>query len=127
MFVYSLAFLMSHIVLGPEPLQVELALTQREHGVGLMQRTELPEGRGMLFIYQEAEILSFWMKDTKIPLSVGFFDKNRRLLEIQHMQVSQEAEPPLYVSGHPAQYALEVPLGWFERHGISPGASFQWR
>ncbi len=92
-----------------------------------MFREEVPEGTGMLFVFEREEILSFWMKNTYVPLSVAYADRSGRILEIHDME--PESLAPVR-SSRPAQYALEVPRGYFERVGIRPGdlidvASFQ--
>jgi uncharacterized membrane protein (UPF0127 family) len=116
------------IRLNKETLSVELAKTDQEHYKGLMGRTELSDREGMLFVYKQPHILSFWMKGTKIPLSIGFFDENQVLLTIQEMFLLRRSEryPEVYRSFQPALYALEMPTGWFERHGIKPGTRFEW-
>ena len=80
----------------------------------------------MLFIYPTPRALNFWMKDTLIPLSIGFFDQNQVLLNIEEMQVPLKDTVKFrrYYSKGPASYALEVPAGWFERHHITPGMRF---
>ncbi len=114
----------AQIQIGKEILTVEIADTNQTRAKGLMGRTELAEDRGMLFIYEETQRLVFWMKNTLIPLSIGFFDENQSLIQVLDM------EPPLgknlirYRSTAPALYALEVNQGWFEKHGIEPGAKF---
>lgn len=112
------------ILLGKEILHVEIADTLHTRSRGLMGRTELPQGKGMLFVYERAYRLVFWMKDTLIPLSIGFFDEQKRLLEVLDM------DPPIgemfikYRCTAPALYALEVPQGWFEKHKIRLGDKF---
>ena len=126
MLVCYLALVMSQIILQNESLNVELAITEQERSTGLMHHTSLLEGQGMLFIYLEPTTLCFAMKTTQIPLSIGFFDANRRLLQIEDMPVANGKKQSRYLSKRPAQYALEVPLGYFERHHIEPGALFEW-
>ncbi|MDR1104745.1 MAG: DUF192 domain-containing protein [Treponema sp.] len=105
---------------GGEPLlvQVELARTEEERARGLMFRRSLEDGKGMLFIYEHEDNLSFWMSNTYIPLSIAFISREGRILEIHDME-------PLNLnsvrSGAKARYALEVPRGWFSRAGIAPG------
>ena len=114
----------AEIQIGDEVLLVEIADTHESRARGLMDRTELLDGHGMLFVYQKPERLVFWMKNTLIPLSIAFFDEERTLLNVLDM------DPPIgktlirYRSRAPALYALEVPQGWFEEHGIGPGAKF---
>ena len=116
----------AQIHLQDEHLTVELASTENERAQGLMNRQELPEGSGMLFVFPKAEKLSFWMKNTKIPLSVGFFDEKKRLINIEDMVPFTGLKPPIYKSQKNALYALEVPLGWFEHHHICLNTSFEW-
>lgn len=114
----------AQIQLGDEILTVEIANTPSAHARGLMGRNQLPEGHGMLFIYQKAERLSFWMKNTLIPLSIAFFDEEKTLINILDMDPPQGDLFLHYRSTAPALYALEVPQGWFEKHGIQKGAKF---
>ncbi|MDR3145262.1 MAG: DUF192 domain-containing protein, partial [Treponema sp.] len=71
---------------APVRLQAELARTGEERARGLMHRKSLPDGEGMLFLFDRDQILSFWMKDTLIPLSIAFIGYDGRILEIRHMQ-----------------------------------------
>ncbi|MDL2229305.1 DUF192 domain-containing protein [Treponema sp. OttesenSCG-928-L16] len=100
------------------PVLVELAETEQERAQGLMYREYLADGEGMLFIFDRDQILSFWMKDTLIPLSIAFISFDGRILEIHDME--PKSLIPVY-STRSARYALEVPQGWFEREGIFPG------
>ena len=112
------------IRLGKEVLSVEIADTFETRNRGLMGRKDLPEGKGMLFVYDKAYQLTFWMKDTLIPLSIAFFDEQKTLLQMLDMN------PPIgdilikYHCTLPALYALEVPQGWFEKHKIKVGDKF---
>jgi uncharacterized membrane protein (UPF0127 family) len=102
----------------PVPVRVELARTAEEKARGLMYRKNLNDGTGMLFIFDQDEILSFWMKNTYIPLSIAYIAKDGRILEIRNMRPHDET--PVR-SSRSARYALEVPQGWFSRAGIAPG------
>ncbi len=97
---------------------VEIADTDEERQTGLMGRTALPEDAGMLFVFGAEQQLSFWMKDTLIPLSIAFIDSEGRIVDIQDMQPLDEAPHP---SAAPAQYALEVNQGFFGARGIQVG------
>jgi uncharacterized membrane protein (UPF0127 family) len=72
----------------------------------------------MLFVYPEEQILSFWMRNTRIPLDIAFIDRNGFILEIQRMEPHDDAS---HASKQPAMYALELRKGWFEDHGVEPG------
>ena len=99
-------------------LQVEIADDGRERRRGLMERTELAENAGMLFVFEREKTLSFWMKNTLIPLSVAYIDADGRIVDIQDMEPLDTTSHP---SAEPAQYALEVNQGFYEEHGIEVG------
>lgn len=124
--VLSIAFQISQLQIGTENLTIEVAKTFLEKTQGLMNRDILEENQGMLFIYDRPQILSFWMKNTKLPLSIGFFDEKKKLLEIQHMDPHDQGKK-VYRSSQLSQYALEVTQNWFEKHGIQPGTEFRIR
>jgi uncharacterized membrane protein (UPF0127 family) len=96
----------------------EIARTDTERETGLMFRRSLADGEGMLFVFEKDEMLSFWMKNTLIPLSIAYIAYNGRILEIHDMK-PQDLTPVR--SGRSVRYALEVPQGWFERAGIKAG------
>jgi len=99
-------------------LKAEVVKTEEEKAKGLMFREKLGKDEGMLFVYAGEARLSFWMKNTRIPLSIAFLDKNGKIVDIQDMvPFSLETR----TSALPAQYALEMNQGWFQQHGISIG------
>jgi uncharacterized membrane protein (UPF0127 family) len=120
-------FQVQTIKLGNQTLKVEIADDDKKRAQGLMNRTKLDEGRGMLFIFSQEQPLSFWMKNTLIPLTIGYFDKNQTLFQTVDMSPASPMDvvPPSYPSSRPGKYALEVPKGWFAKHKIAPGASFK--
>jgi uncharacterized membrane protein (UPF0127 family) len=100
-------------------VKVELARTEPERQRGLMFRQSLAPGRGMLFIFEQPQKLSFWMKNTYIPLDMIFIDAQKRVLYIE-----ENAEPLTFTPRGPSedsQYVLEVPGGWARAHGVQPG------
>lgn len=101
-------------------LKLEIANTPSTRATGLMFRTKLGEDEGMLFVFPKAEYLNFWMKNTLIPLSIGYFSEDMRLLESFDMKPNQTEE--MYNSRKPAMYALEVNQGWFAKHKIGKDA-----
>jgi uncharacterized membrane protein (UPF0127 family) len=104
---------------GGTTVKVEVADTPQSLENGLMYRNSLPEGQGMLFILRTAEQASFWMKNTKIPLSIGFIDGNSILREEHDMQPLDQRTTRSATND--ICYALEVNQGWFQRHHIDPG------
>jgi len=99
---------------------VEIADGPLEQQRGLMYRTALGEDRGMLFVFPEEQPLSFWMKNTKIPLSIAYIDSKGRITDLLDMKALDD-EPPHYTSSEPVRYALEVNQGFFEERGVKVG------
>jgi hypothetical protein len=99
-------------------IKVEVARTEREKERGLMFRERLGKDAGMIFVYGEEETLFFWMKNTPIPLSIAFIDKNGKIVDIQDMEPFSLRTRG---SSSPAKYALEMNQGWFKRNGIQVG------
>ena len=100
-------------------LTIELATTPEARSCGLSLRDSLPQNRGMLFVYAEPEILTFWMKNTRMPLSIAFIDAAGRVVDMQKMNPFPTTT--VYASSVPALYALEVNQGWFEENGVGVG------
>jgi len=105
---------------GGEAVQMkaEIARTDEERGKGLMFRKKLPDGEGMIFVFERDQQLSFWMLNTYIPLSIAFIASDGRIIEIKDMQPHDEDSVK---SSRSVRYALEVPQGWFDRVNIKPG------
>ncbi len=99
-------------------IKVEVARTEKEKERGLMFRERLGKDEGMLFVYEGEEIRSFWMKNTRVSLSIAFIDKNGKIVDIQDMEPFRLQT---HMSAYPAKYALEMNRGWFERNGIKVG------
>jgi len=101
-----------------DTIVAEVARTEDEQATGLMHREALAEDGGMLFVFQDYEERSFWMKDTWIPLDIAFMDPTFRITGIAALEPESEE---LVDSPGRAQFALEVNRGWFEAHGVSVG------
>jgi uncharacterized protein len=101
-------------------VRVEIADDNSERERGLMYRTALGENRGMLFVYPHEQVLTFWMKNTLIPLSIAYIDSKGRITDILDMKPLDD-KPPHYVSSQPVQYALEVNQGFFDKRGVKVG------
>ncbi|MCL2834562.1 MAG: DUF192 domain-containing protein [Treponema sp.] len=99
-------------------IKAEIAKTSEELSRGLMYRTKLADGEGMLFVFDRDDILSFWMKNTLIPLSIAFIASDGKIIDIKNMEPGN-LDPVR--SSRSVRYALEVPQGWFERVNLAPG------
>lgn len=105
--------------IGDKNVHAELALDDATRSDGLMYRTELAENTGMLFGYEKAKKLSFWMKNTVVPLSIAFVSEAGEILQIEHMRPHDERRT---LSKMDVRFALEMSQGWFERNGIVVGS-----
>lgn len=110
---------MPTLTVGAKSLHIEIVQNDEERMRGLMHREQLPENQGMLFVFEESRIQSFWMRNTFIALDIAFIDANGRIIDIQRMQPLDETKS--YQSPAPVPYVLEVNAGWFERNGIKVG------
>jgi uncharacterized protein len=105
--------------------RVELARTPQEHERGLMYRSHLDPDAGMLFLFERPSPLTFWMKNTLIPLDMLFLDGDHKIVGIV-----ENAEPQTLTSrkvAAPAQYVLEIGGGLSARLGIRPGTTVEFR
>ena len=104
-------------------LMVEIANRPKARAQGLMGRERLGENAGMLFVYKGDARRFFWMKNTRIPLSIAFIDKSGEVLEIIHLQPHKPGtRVPSYRSRNKVRRVLEVNQGWFLRNGFGLGA-----
>lgn len=106
------------IQVGDKVVTVEIADTEETRAKGLMNRKSLDADHGMLFVFREERKLSFWMKNTLIPLSIAYISKSGEIKEIYHMDPLDETSVS---STRSVMYALEMNQGWFEANGIAAG------
>lgn len=108
------------VIFDADTVVAEVASTDSERARGLMFRDAVPDGTGMLFVFPDAGVRSFWMQDTYVALDIAFMGVDFRIVDIQQME-------PLTLDSHesagPAMYALEVRQGWFAEHGVAVGAT----
>ena len=108
-----------HSAKGDAEVTVELARTREQQARGLMYRTELAEGSGMLFVFDDETERSFWMSNTPISLDILYIRSDATVVSIA-ANTTPYSEKKIPSRG-PARYVLEVPAGWSERHGVKPG------
>ena len=105
-------------------LDIQFARDESQRELGLMYRDTLAENQGMLFLFDEEAIRSFWMKNTVLPLDMIFVNAQREIVTI-HKNTTPYSEQT-YESTKPAQYVLEVNAGYTDRHKISVGDRIAW-
>ncbi len=101
-------------------LQLEEARSEGERAMGLMHRSGIAAGAGMLFVFERSQPLEFWMRNVPFDIDIGYFDKKGRLVKSHLMkgtsQVMTSESLPRYPSGKPAQFAVEVEPGFFSKN-----------
>lgn len=100
------------------PCKVEIAKTPAQRSRGFMERKKIPGGTGMIFVFEQDQVLSFWMKNTPHPLSIAYVSKDGTIKDIFDMTPFSLASVTSTIS---VRYALEVPQGWFSKNGIKVG------
>ena len=108
---------------GEARFTVEIADTEESRAQGLMHRTDLPMGAGMLFIYDEPGRASFWMRNTLIPLDMLFADRHGRITRIHH-EAQPHDETPID-GGSDVLMVLEINGGLAARLGITEGSALR--
>lgn len=115
------------VELAGERYQVEIAADDATRARGLMFRDTLPDGTGMLFIHDREEPQAYWMKNTRIPLDILYFDSALKLVSQQRNvpPCSAGNACPSYPSQRPARYVLELNAGEAERLKLENGTELQ--
>lgn len=112
----------SYVKINGKYIDVEIADSPEERIRGLMYRDFLTENSGMLFIFDNSDILEFWMKNTLISLDIIYIDENMKIVKIiENVQPCLEDPCESYSSSFPAKYVLEVNAGEADKLGIKEG------
>jgi len=113
---------------GKATLNTQIAATEAQRELGLMYYTKLNDNDGMIFLMGTIDTATFWMKNTLIPLSVAYIDKDGKILEIHDMVPEDFSKPhrdydlPITRSdSNQVAYALETNIHWFTLNGVKPG------
>lgn len=108
------------IKVGDRTVRMQVAARPEEIQRGLMFRKELGRDEGMLFVFTRPQPLGFYMRNTTIPLDIGYFDPAGELKEIYAMHPLDERSVP--ARSRNLQFALEMNQGWYRDAGVRPGA-----
>ncbi len=108
------------IKVGDRVVQMQVAVLPTEMEHGLMGRRDLGPDQGMIFVYQQPQVMTFWMHDTPTPLDIGFFSPAGELMEIYPLLPFDERT--VRSRGTELQFALEMNQGWYHGQGLRPGA-----
>ena len=105
-------------------IDLEIADTEYERELGLMNRNEMQENQGMLFIFYSDSMRSFWMRNTLISLDMIFVNSEKKIVTIhKHTKILSEQS---YPSSKPAMYVVEVVAGFTDKNNIKVGDKIDW-
>jgi len=105
----------------PVTVRLEVAADPAARARGLMGRTQLPEGTGMVFLYPRDVAEAYWMKNTLVPLSIAFVAADGRVVSVAEMTPCTADPCPSYPPAGQYRYAVELPAGAFEAAGVGEG------
>ena len=106
--------------IGKHEIAAEIAASPKELATGMMHRDTIGEDEGMLFILPYPHRASFYMRNTKVPLSCAYLDAEGTILEIHDLQPFNEE--PVFAKSSDIQFVLETKQGWFDRHDVHLGS-----
>jgi len=112
------------LTIGIHVIDAQVAITPEQHQVGLMYRTEMPQGEGMLFAFQAPAKQCFWMKNTVLALTAAFIADDGSIVNLEDMKPQTTDS---HCSLKPVRYVLEMNQGWFAKKGIKAGSRFSGR
>ena len=104
--------------IGKQSYNLEVARTETQQEKGLMKRDSMPEDHGMIFVFPDEQMRSFWMKNTRFPLDILFLDSRGKVVSIHQMRAYDESNTS---SDQPAQYAIELNKGQASASGVQVG------
>ena len=105
----------------PVTVRLEVAADPATRARGLMEREQVPEGTGMVFLYPADVAEAFWMKNTLVPLSIAFVAADGRVVSVAEMTPCKADPCPSYAPAGPYRYAVELAAGSFGAAGVGPG------
>jgi uncharacterized membrane protein (UPF0127 family) len=105
----------------PVTVRLEVAADPAARARGLMDRAQVPEGTGMVFLYPRDVAEAYWMKNTLVPLSIAFVAADGRVVSLAEMTPCSADPCPSYPPAGPYRYAVELPAGAFEAAGVGEG------
>jgi uncharacterized membrane protein (UPF0127 family) len=117
----------AQLQIGKHKIDAYVADDESRREQGLMFIEKLAPDSGMLFVFDDERPLAFWMKNTLIPLSIGYFDASGTLVDVQEMKpaatlLTVDSDQRTYPSARPSVFALEMGEGWFDKKKIKVGA-----
>ncbi len=124
----QIKFRTKSIVVQNIRIKVAVADSPKKRERGLMFVENWNAYQGMIFVFEKSQVRSFWMRNTLLPLSLGFYDSRKRLIEVRKLNPAKslaQRTVDQVKSSRPAQYVLEVSQGWFKKNKIKVGSKLQ--
>ncbi len=112
------------ITVGGISVAVDIADTDALREQGLSGRDTLPEGKGMLFVFEQDNAWGIWMKDMRFPIDIIWADGQGRVITIAD-SIAPGTYPEIFYPSAPARYVLELPAGFAAAHGIAVGSKLE--
>ena len=110
-----------HIQIGSTTVAVEVADTEGLREQGLSGRANLPEGQGMLFVFESDDTFGIWMKDMLFPIDIVWADVSGTVITVAK-NVAPDTYPKVFYPSAPARYVVELPAGFAAAHGVAEGS-----
>ncbi len=107
---------------GMHLIHAEVARTEEQRAIGLMNRKEMGANAGMLFVFEQPGVQCFWMRNTLIPLAVAFVGDDGTIINLDEMQPLSDAS---HCSAKPVRYVLEMNQGWFTKRALKAGTKLR--
>lgn len=107
---------------GLHQIDVQVAQEPLTRQIGLMHRKQMPQHEGMLFIFEQAQMQCFWMKNTLLPLTAAFVADDGTIVNLADMDAQSDRS---HCSAKPVRFALEMNRGWFAKRGLKAGAKIK--
>jgi uncharacterized protein len=107
---------------GMHQIDAQVALTPQQRATGLMHRKDMPAHEGMLFVFEQAGVQCFWMKNTLLPLTAAFVADDGTIVNLADMKPQTTDS---HCSAKPVRYVLEMNQGWFAKRNIQAGAQLR--
>ncbi|WP_418236023.1 DUF192 domain-containing protein [Comamonas serinivorans] len=112
----------AHLSSGMYRIEVQIAATDRQRQVGLMNRASMPDNEGMLFVFDQPSVQCFWMRNTLLPLTAAFIDDAGTVVNLKDMKPQTDDN---HCSAKPVRYVLEMNQGWFDKRHVKPGSTIK--
>ena len=103
---------------GMHLIDTQIASTEQQRATGLMFRKDMPQTEGMLFVFEQASLQCFWMKNTLLPLSAAFVADDGTIINLVEMKPQTTDS---HCSTQPVRFVLVMNQGWFQKKGIKAG------